>query len=146
MDSIIYKVIFKAIQYMENKNLTLNFKNLAFKKPIIVPSRFLQELKILSEKSENILIFQNIEEVITVGNINSNVNYNYYLIILFTLKSGKDKYGYLIGNVKNLGDITIGIWPFNREVSELTPEIIIENYNNIINNPSDYSKICLISQ
>ena len=146
MDSIIYKVIFKAIQYMENKNLTLNFKNLAFKKPIIVPSRFLQELKILSEKSENILIFQNIEEVITVGNINSIVNYNYYLIILFTLKSGKDKYGYLIGNVKNLGDITIGIWPFNREVSELTPEIIIENYNNIINNPSDYSKICLISQ
>ena len=146
MDSIIYKVIFKAIQHMENKNLTLNFKNLAFKKPIIVPSRFLQELKILSEKSENILIFQNIEEVITVGNINSNVNYNYYLIILFTLKSGKDKYGYLIGNVKNLGDITIGIWPFNREVSELTPEIIIENYNNIINNPSDYSKICLISQ
>ncbi len=146
MDSIIYKVIFKAIQYMENKNLTLNFKNLGFKKPIIVPSRFLQELKILSEKSENILIFQNIEEVITVGNINSNVNYNYYLIILFTLKSGKDKYGYLIGNVKNLGDITIGIWPFNREVSELTPEIIIENYNNIINNPSDYSKICLISQ
>jgi len=146
MDSIIYKVIFKAIQHMENKNLTLNFKNLGFKKPIIVPSRFLQELKILSEKSENILIFQNIEEVITVGNINSNVNYNYYLIILFTLKSGKDKYGYLIGNVKNLGDITIGIWPFNREVSELTPEIIIENYNNIINNPSDYSKICLISQ
>jgi hypothetical protein len=146
MDSIIYKVIFKAIQYMENKNITLNFKNLAFKKPLIVPSKFLRELKILSEKSENIIFFQNIEEVIIVGNINSNVNYNYYLIILFSLKSGGEKHGYLIGNVKNVGDIIIGIWPFNRQISKLTPEIIIENYNDIINNPSEYSKICLISQ
>lgn len=146
MDSIIYKVIFKEIQHIENKNLTLNFNKLAFKKPLIVPPKFLRELKTLSEKSENIIFFQNIEEVIIVGNINSNVNYNYYLIILFMLKSDGDRHGYLIGNVKNVGDIIIGIWPFNRQVSELTPETIIENYHDIINNPSKYSRICLISQ
>ena len=146
MDSIIYKVIFKAIHHFENKNLTLNFKNLAFKKPLTIPSKFIQELKNLSEKSEKIIFFQNIEEVIIVGNIRPNENYNYYLIILFTLKSGGEKQGYLIGNVKNIGDIIIGIWPFNRQVPELTPEIILENYNDIIKNPGNYSKICLISQ
>ena len=146
MDSIIYKVIFKAIQHFENKNLTLNFKILTFKKPLTIPSKFILELKNLSEKSEKIIFFQNIEEVIIVGNIRPNVNYNYYLVILFTLKSGGEKQGYLIGNVKNVGDIIIGVWPFNREVSELTPEIILENYNDIIKNPGNYSKICLISQ
>jgi len=145
MDSIIYKVIFKAIQHIENKNLTLNFKNLAFKKPLTIPAKFILKLKNLSEKSEKIIFFQNIEEVIIVGNI-PNVDYNYYLVILFTIKSGGEKQGYLIGNVKNLGDIIIGVWPFNQQVSELTPEIILENYNDIIKNPGNYSKICLISQ
>lgn len=146
MDSIIYKVIFRAIQHFDNKNLTLNFKNLAFKEPLTIPSKFILELKNLSEKSNKIIFFQNIEEVIIVGNIRPNLDYNYYLVILFTLKLGGEKQGYLIGNVKNVGDTIIGVWPFNLQISELTPEIILENYNDIIKNHSNYSKICLISQ
>ncbi|MFX0083898.1 MAG: hypothetical protein ACFE94_19295 [Candidatus Hodarchaeota archaeon] len=145
MDSIIYKVIFKAIQHFEYKNLTLNFKNLTFEEPLTIPSNFILELKNLSEKFEKIIFFQNIEEVIIVGNIKPNIDYNYYRVILFTLKSDGEKQGYLIGNIKDIGDMIIGIWPFNRQVSELTPEIIVENYHDIIKNPGNYSKICLIS-
>ena len=91
MDSIIYKVIFKAIQQFENKNLTLIFRNLTFEKPLTILN-----LTDLSDKSENIIFFQNIEEVITLGNINPSFDYNYYKVILFIQKSNGEKKGYLI--------------------------------------------------
>ncbi|MFX1376476.1 MAG: hypothetical protein ACFFA0_11750 [Promethearchaeota archaeon] len=146
MDSIIYKVIFKAIQQFDNKNLTLNFKNLDFKKPITIPSRFNRDLKDLSEKSDKVIFFQNIEEVLILGNIRPSVEFNYYMVLLFTFKSSGEKQGYLIGNVKNMGDLVIGIWPFNQQISELTPENILENYSNILKKPNKYNKVCLISQ
>ena len=102
------------------------------------------ELKSLSEKNENVVYFQNIEEVIVVGNVKASFNFNYYLVVLFI--SNGEKQGYLIGNIKNLGDTTIGVWPFNQQLSQMTPETIHKTYNNIINNPENFSKICLISQ
>ena len=146
MDSIIYKVIFKAIEQFENKNLTLSFKNISFNNPITIPTRFIDELKRLSAQYNSIISFQNIEEVITVGNIKPSYNYNYFLALLYTLKSNGKKLGFLIGNVKNLGDVIIGVWPFDTEISQLTPDIILENYSDIIKNPDKYSNICLISQ
>ena len=146
MDSIIYKVIFKAIHQFENKNLTLNIKNLIFEKPITLPHRLIPKLKDLSEKSDTIIIFQNIEEVIIVGNVKPQYEYKYYLVILFTQISNEEKRGYLIGNVKNIGDIIIGIWPFNQQETDLTPETILENSNNLLKNPEQYDKICVISQ
>ena len=146
MDSIIYKLIFKAIHQFENKNLTLNFKNLIFEKPITLPHKLIPKLKDLSEKSDTIIIFQNIEEVIIVGNAKPQYEYKYYLVILFTQISNEEKRGYLIGNVKNIGDIIIGIWPFNQQETDLTPETILENSNNLLKNPEQYDKICVISQ
>jgi len=144
MDSIIYKVIFKAIEQIENKNLSLSFKYLSAKNPITIPAKFILELKSLSEKNDHVVYFQNIEEVIVVGNVKANFNFNYYLVVLFIING--EKQGYLIGNIKNLGDITIGIWPFNQQLSQMNPESIRKTYNNIINNPDNFSKICLISQ
>jgi len=146
MDSIIYKVIFKAIEELENKNLTLSFKNINFNNPITVPTRFIDALKRLSDQHNTIVSFQNIEEVITVGEVTSSYKYNYFLALLYILKTSGEKRGYLIGNVRNLGDIIIGIWPFDQQDSQLTPETILENYSNIIKNPDNYSNVCLISQ
>ena len=146
MDSIIYKVIFKAIQQFENKNLTLNFRNLTFEKPITIPSTLILKLKNLSDKSDRIIFFQNIEEVIIVGNIKPKFDYNYYLVVLFTLKSNEEKRGYLIGNIKNVGDIIIGTWPFNQQETDLAPEIILKKSNDLLKNPENYTKICVISQ
>jgi hypothetical protein len=144
MDSIIYKVIFRAIEQFENRNLTLSFKDLNVKNPLLIPAKKILELKDLSAKSKNVVSFQNIEEVIIVGNVETKFNYNYYLVILFT--SNGEKQGHLIGNVKNLGDVLIGVWPFNQELSNMSPEKIHEIYNNIIKNPKNFNDICLISQ
>jgi len=144
MDSIIYKVIFKAFEQFENKNLTLSFKDLGAKNPITIPAKFILELKNLSEKNDKVVYFQNIEEVIIVGNAKTNYSFNYYLVILFI--SNGEKQGYLIGNIKKFGDIIIGVWPFNQQLSKMTPETIHNNYHNIIKNPNNFSKICLISQ
>lgn len=144
MDSIIYKVIFKAFEQPENRNLTLSFKDFNVKNPITIPAKLILELKNLSIKNNDVISFQNIEEVIVVGNVETKLRYNYYLVILFT--SNGEKQGHLIGNVKNLGDILIGVWPFNRLFSNMTSEIIHEIYNNIIKNTEKFSNICLISQ
>ncbi|MHA2393849.1 MAG: hypothetical protein ACXAEX_18085 [Promethearchaeota archaeon] len=146
MDSIIYKVIFKAKKQFEDKNLSLSFKDINTEKPIVIPPKIILELKTLSENDNNVAYFQNIEEVIIVGNIKTNFTYNYYLIFLFTIKSKNKKQGYLIGNVKNIGDVIIGVWPFNLQHTQLTLETILESYDDIIKNPNKYSKICLISQ
>ena len=143
MDSIIYQVIFKAIQQFENRNLTLNFKNLIFEKPITIPYKLIPKLKDLSEKSDRIIVFQNIEEVIIVGNVKPQYEYNYYLVILFTSISNEEKRGYLIGNVKNIGDIIIGTWPFNQQETGLTPETILKKSNDLLKNPEKYNKIAL---
>ena len=146
MNSVIYKVIFRAHQQFENKNLTLSFKNLEFEKPVTIPAKFILELKKISEKNNHIINFQNIEEVLIIGNPIVDYPYNYYLIILYTVKSDAKKIGYLIGNVKNLGDIIIGIWPFNIHLKDITDDKILNTFNEIIENPDKFSSICLITQ
>ncbi|MFW9901159.1 MAG: hypothetical protein ACFFDY_07720 [Candidatus Thorarchaeota archaeon] len=146
MDSIIYKVIFRAHKKFDHKNLTLSFRSLEFKKPLSIPAKFTLELKKLSETNQHIISFQNIEEVLIIGNPTIDLTYNYYLVILYTHKSNKKKIGYLIGNIKNLGDIVIGVWPFNRDLKDLSEEIVLESYNDMMQNPGNYNTICLITQ
>ncbi len=146
MDSIIYKVIFRAHEQLEHKNISLSFKSLEFKKPISIPAKFTLELKKLSETNQHIITFQNIEEVLIIGNPIVDHTYNYYLVILYTHKLNGKKIGYLIGNVRNLGDIIIGIWPFNRDLKDLSEDILLETYNDMMQNPSNYNTICLITQ
>ncbi|MEE9376634.1 MAG: hypothetical protein V3V33_01190 [Candidatus Lokiarchaeia archaeon] len=146
MDSIIFKVIFRAQEQFENKNLTLSFKHLVFENPLSVQAQSILELKKLSETNHHIINFQNIEEVLIIGNPVDDFIYNYYLVILFSLKADGKKTGYLIGNIKKLGDVIIGVWPFNSQLKNTTGQKVLETYNDIIGNPHKYSNICLISQ
>ena len=146
MNSVIYKVVFRSYQQFENKNLTLSFKHIDSEKPISIPAKFILELKKISEKNNHIINFQNIEEVLIIGNPTIDHTYNYYIVILYTHKSNGKKIGFLIGNVKNLGDIIIGVWPFNRDLKDLSEEIILESYNEMMQNPDNYNTICLITQ
>ncbi len=145
MNSVIYKVIFSALEQFENKNLTLSFINLELDKPLSLPNKF-REFKNTSEKINHVINFQNIEEVLIIGNPSVDYSFNYYLVILSTYKSDGTKIGYLIGNVKNLGDIIIGYWPFNMHLKNLTRDRVLDSFNDIIENPDKYSSICLISQ
>ena len=75
MNSFIYKVIFRAHEKFENKNLTLSFINVDFEKPVSIPAKFILELKKISEKNNQVINFQNIEEVL--NNLVSNaINYS----------------------------------------------------------------------
>ena len=48
--------------------------------------------------------------------------------------------------MKNLGDIIIGIWPFNTHINNLTREKVLNSFKDIIENPDKFNSICLISQ
>jgi len=143
---MIYKAIFKGSGETEGNELALTFKSGDFEKPIKIPTEFFFKLRKLSETNSSLIDFKNIDEVIEIGQENSSSSYNYYLIILFTYKSSQIKEGYLIGNVKKLGDILIGVYPFNKNISDLTPELFSEKINNLLTKPNDYSNICLIGQ
>jgi hypothetical protein len=146
MDLVIFKVVFKAFEQYESKNLTLSFKNIILDKPILVSSESIHNLEILSETNQNIIFFRNIEEVITIGDLDSNYVFNYYLVILYTIKSNGKKVGYLIGNIKQLGDIVIGVWPFTTKGNNLSRDSILGSLEEIIKNISNYSKVCIVSQ
>ena len=146
MDLIVFKVVFRAFEQFEKKKISLSFQNIDSEKPIEVSSELISKLRNLSETNQDTINFQNIEEVIHIGNPKVNYIFNYYLVILFTFKSSGKKLGYLIGNVKKLGDLLIGIWPFNMKNTTISQENIEERLDDIIKKPPNYDKICLISQ
>ncbi|MFX1365135.1 MAG: hypothetical protein ACFFCE_17910 [Promethearchaeota archaeon] len=146
MDSFIFKVIFRAQEQLETKNLTLSFKSLNFKKPLSIPEVSLLELKKLAELNQEIINFQNIEEILIIGNPAVDYTYNYFLVLLFSKKKEGKKTGYLIGNIKKFGDIMIGVWPFNTQMKGISEQTLLDTVNDIIKNPGNYDNICLISQ
>ena len=115
MNPIFYKVIFRALNEHNASTFSLTFRNIIDLKPISIPSNYFSILKELSKKDKNIINFQNVQEVIKIGDSEQYYNFNYYIVLLFTNLENKKKEGFLIGNVKKLGDILIGIWPFNKE-------------------------------
>ncbi|MFW9898157.1 MAG: hypothetical protein ACFFDO_02725 [Candidatus Thorarchaeota archaeon] len=143
MSLTIYKVVFKGNNETIEKHLTLIFKSVISADPIKIPSGFILELKKLSETNKNVVIFKNIDEVIKFGQESSLVSFNYYYILLFQLKN--EMTGFLIGNVKRIGDILLGTWPFNKQQNQLSTEKIRESFNKVINNTYEYRKICLIN-
>ncbi len=140
-----YKVIFKGSKKEQEKDLSLTFKSIDSEKLLTIPSPIIINLKKLSEKSPNIISYQNIEEVVKIGTGTSLSDFNYYLVILYTYKKDNNKVGFLIGNVKNQGDLLIGIWPFNEQLSEDSLRNFIKNFENLIKNPHDYNDISVIS-
>lgn len=143
MSLTVYKVIFKGNNGTKEKNLTLIFKSVIYEEPIKIPAKFILGLKKLSEINKNIVFFKNIDEITQFGQDISLISYNYYYVLLFQLKN--EKTGFLIGNTKKIGDILIGIWPFNREQTQISTEKIYEKLDNLINKAHEYSKICLIN-
>ncbi len=144
MSLIVYKVIFKGNIEDEIKDLTLTFKEISFNEPINVSPKYFSMLKKLSKVSQNIINFQNIKEVIRIGENTPGFLINYYIVILYITKLNENKKGFLIGNVKNKGDIILGIWPFTQRSEILSSEEIDSIFNDLIAKPQNYSKICLI--
>ena len=81
-----------------------------------------------------------ISEVLEVGKELTTI-FNYYYILLLFYKKG-NKRGLLIGNEKKKGDILIGTWPFDDEISN---KEISEIFDGLIKNIDDYKEICLIN-
>ncbi|MFW9830076.1 MAG: hypothetical protein ACFFAK_04050 [Promethearchaeota archaeon] len=144
MSLIVYKVIFKGNIENEIKDLTLTFKEVSYSEPINVSPKYLSMLKKLSQTSQNIINFQNIKEVIRIGENISGFLINYYIILLYITKLNGNKKGFLIGNIKKKGDILLGIWPFTEKSDITAPEEIDVIFNDLIAKPQNYSKICLI--
>ncbi|MBA7499348.1 hypothetical protein ES704_02089 [subsurface metagenome] len=132
MSAIFYNVIFKGTKGDKNESHSLTFKSIISDKPINIPSQYFSSLKILSQKRQNVINFQNIREVIKSGDVAINYNFNYYIVILYTSLLDGKKEGFLIGNVKKLGDILIGIWPFNQPNTQLTSDMILEKLDVLI--------------
>ena len=148
MSSIYYKVIFKGTKSNEANeldSLTLTFKNLISGNYFTIPPQFIIELKKLTERSHTILSFQNIDEVVHIGTGQTQDLFTYYYVVLFTLKENEKRLGYLIGNKKKVGDVLIGIWPFNEQPKEITPEGVHQEFANFIKKPHEYSNITLIT-
>ncbi|MFX1493290.1 MAG: hypothetical protein ACFFBZ_03325 [Promethearchaeota archaeon] len=143
MSLIVYKVIFKGNVENEIKDLNLTFKEISHNEPIKVSPKYISMLKKLSQASQNIINFQNIKEVIRIGENTPGFIINYYIVILYITKLNGNKKAFLIGNVKNKGDIILGIWPFT-QTDIITSEEIDNIFNDLIAKPQNYSKVCLI--
>ncbi|MHA1106744.1 MAG: hypothetical protein ACTSPN_13670 [Promethearchaeota archaeon] len=127
---------------MEETSLSLTFNNVISNKYINM-THYITSIKNMSDLYENIINFQNIEEVISMGANSHLLSYNYYIVILVTHKDEK-KEGYLIGNTKKLGDLLIGSWPFSQNRIETQSGKILKRLDEIISNYSNIKKISLI--
>lgn len=144
MSTIFYKVIFKGIKGDSSESYSLTFKNIVQDKPINISSQFFSTLKMLSQKQTNVINFQNIREVIKIGTSSTNYDFNYYIVILYTNITDGKKEGFLVGNLKKLGDILIGIWPFNQEDTPISSERILKKLN-LLTNSNNFKDISVIT-
>ena len=144
MSTIFYKVIFKGIKGDSSESYSLTFKNIVQDKPINVSSHFFSSLKTLSQKQASVINFQNIREVVKIGDSSNNYDFNYYIVILYTNITDGKKEGFLVGNLKKLGDILIGVWPFNQEITSMTAEHILNKLDSLTNS-NKYKDISVIT-
>ena len=145
MSTLYYKVIFKGIKGDSSESYSLTFKNVIDpkKNAINIPSQFFASLRSLSQKQTYVINFQNIREVVKIGDSGDKYNFNYYIVVLFTNLTDGNKEGFLVGNVKKLGDILIGIWPFNQEYDSLSSESILGKLNLLIEGKK-FKDICVV--
>ena len=143
MSLIVYKVIFNGTEEQE-EGLALAFKELYSTESLSINQKYISALKNLSQSNQHIISFQNIREVIKIGENDIDIIINYYIVLLFVHKIDNNKMGFLIGNVKKKGDVILGIWPFTKELRYLTTEEVDRILNNLVSKPKDFSKICLI--
>ncbi|MBY9020381.1 MAG: hypothetical protein KGD67_04930 [Candidatus Lokiarchaeota archaeon] len=143
MSSIFYKVIFEGTKEDSNDSYSLTFKDIFNEYEIQVSSQFFSTLRVLSQRESNIVHFQNIKEVIKIGNPSSKVEINYYIVILYTdLNNGK-KEGLLVGNIKNKGDTLIGEWPYTEDNLPNSEDLYLRKLD-FLTNSSKLNNICII--
>ena len=143
MTTIFYKVIFRGIKGDSSESYSLTFKNIIQDKPINIPSQFFSSLKLLSQKQPSVINFQNIREIVKIGDQNINYDFNYYIVVLYTSLADGKKEGFLVGNLKKLGDILIGIWPFNQENISISSEHFLKQLN-LLTDGNKFKDICVI--
>jgi hypothetical protein len=144
---MIFKVVLKGNEQEENSStdsITLTFKSILTSNIIRIPSHYISTLKSMSEEDKNIVNFQNIEEVIIIGDRSKDFSINYYLVLLFSIESNK-RNGYLIANIKKVGDALVGIWPFNEETENLNEDYVNQKFNDFINNRKKYKNLVIIN-
>jgi hypothetical protein len=143
MSSIFYKVIFEGVKEDSSDSYSLIFKDIFSEKQEQISSQFFTTLRVSSQKESNVVHFQNIKEVIKIGNPSIKIDINYYIAILYTKVNDGKKEGFLVGNVKNMGDMLIGTWPYNEEnVSNLKDHYLQKL--DLLTNSSKFSNICVI--
>ena len=148
MSSVIFKVVLKGNEQNEGSNtdsLTLTFKSILSSNIIKIPSHYISSLKSMSEHNEKIVSFQNLKEVIIIGELAKEYIINYYIVILYSMKSEDVKSGFLIANIKKVGDGLIGVWPFNEETEHLNENYINQKFNDFINHHDKYKNLVIIN-
>ena len=143
MSLIFYKVIFEGIKEDSSDSYSLTFKDIFDDNQIQISSQFFTTLRVSSQKESNVVHFQNIKEVIKIGNPSIKIEINYYIAILYTNLNDGKKEGFLVGNVKNMGDMLIGEWPYNDE-NVSNPEDLYLQKLDLLTNSSKFDNICVI--
>ncbi len=143
MSSIFYKVIFEGVKEDSSDSYSLTFKDIFSDIQIQIPSQFFTTLRVVSQKESNIVQFQNIKEVIKIGNPSNKIEINYYIAILYTNLNDGKKEGFLVGNIKNMGDMLIGEWPYNEENVSNSKDIYLQKLD-LLANSSKFDNICII--
>ena len=143
MSSIFYKVIFEGTKEDSSDSYSLTFKDIFSDNQIQISSQFFTGLRVSSQKESNIVHFQNIKEVIKMGNPSIKIEINYYIAILYTNLNGGKKEGFLIGNIKNMGDMLIGEWPYNEKIESDSKAIYLQKLE-LLTNSSKFDNICVI--
>jgi len=145
MSSIFYKVIFEGIKEDSSDSYSLTFKDIFNDNQIQISSQFFTALRVVSQKESNVVQFQNIKEVIKIGNPSNKIEIIYYIAILYTNLSDGKKEGFLVGNIKNMGDMLIGEWPYNEENVSNSKDIYLQKLD-LLANSSKFDNICVIYQ
>jgi len=148
MNSVVFKVVLKGNQQEENlssESFTLTFKSMISSNIIKISSHYISRLKSMSEDNQKIVNFQNIEEVLTIGDLSKDYNINYYLVILFSMVSESKRNGFLIANIKKVGDVLVGIWPFNEEIEKINEDYVNQIFNDLINNREKFTNLVIIN-
>ncbi len=143
MSSIFYKVIFEGVKEDSSDSYSLTFKDIFSDNQIQISSQFFTTLRVSSQKESNIVHFQNIKEVIKMGNASIKIEINYYIAILYTNLNDGKKEGFLVGNIKNMGDMLIGEWPYNEKIESDSKDIYLQKLE-LLTNSSKFDNICVI--
>lgn len=144
MSSIFYKVIFEGTKEDSSDTYSLTFSDIFNDNNIQISSQFFSTLRDLSHKESNIVLFQNVKEVIIIGDPSFKIEIIYYIAILYTSLNDGKKEGFLVGNVKNMGNVLLGEWPYNEESVSQSKEYYLQKLDLLTDN-SKYKNICVIN-